>query len=80
MSSFDQWVSEAPSRHLGVFALVILAAVAMLTGCGVFPDYHDKCLKYEYQTVKFTNNYDDSERTTVTTTKNCVEYVRIWKN
>jgi hypothetical protein len=32
MSAFDRWVAEAPSRHLGVFALVILALFAYVTG------------------------------------------------
>jgi hypothetical protein len=31
-SPFDNWVEEAPFRHLGVFAIVILAIVAILTG------------------------------------------------
>lgn len=31
-SPFDDWVVEAPFRHLGVFALVILGAVAIFTG------------------------------------------------
>lgn len=29
---FDQWVEEAPFRHLGVFAIVMLAVVAIFTG------------------------------------------------
>lgn len=32
MSSFDDWVEEAPARHLAVFALLILATAALLTG------------------------------------------------
>jgi hypothetical protein len=32
-SPFDDWVEEAPFRHLGVFALVIIAAAAILVGC-----------------------------------------------
>jgi hypothetical protein len=31
-SAFDDWVTEAPFRHLGVFALLILAVVALLSG------------------------------------------------
>jgi hypothetical protein len=31
-SAFDGWVEEAPFRHLGVFALVILAIVAIFVG------------------------------------------------
>lgn len=31
-SAFDNWAAEAPFRHLGVFALVILAIVAICIG------------------------------------------------
>jgi hypothetical protein len=31
-SPFDDWVEEAPFRHLGVFALVIIVIVAIFTG------------------------------------------------
>jgi hypothetical protein len=31
-SPFDDWVAEAPFRHLGVFALVVLAIVALVMG------------------------------------------------
>lgn len=32
MSQFDDWIEEAPARHLAVFALLVLATVALLTG------------------------------------------------
>jgi hypothetical protein len=28
--SFDEWVAVAPFRHLGVFALIIIATVALV--------------------------------------------------
>lgn len=32
MTPFDEWVEEAPFRHLGVFALIVIAIVALITG------------------------------------------------
>lgn len=29
---FDNWVAEAPARHLAVFALLLLATIAVITG------------------------------------------------
>lgn len=30
--NFDDWLAEAPARHTAVFALLVLATVALLTG------------------------------------------------
>lgn len=32
MNRFDEWVGEAPFRHSAIFALLVVATIAVLTG------------------------------------------------
>lgn len=47
---FDEWVEEAPFRHLGIFILGILAIMALLVGCG--PRTTQNCVKYGMVTTR----------------------------
>lgn len=31
-NAFDDWVAEAPARHLGAFALMIMVVMALILG------------------------------------------------
>jgi hypothetical protein len=72
-SPFDNWVEEAPFRHLGVFAVVILAVVAILVG-GCAPNYTYRCEAYaKHVTTQYVHFHGGAVEKSVTTTDVCVK-------
>jgi hypothetical protein len=77
---FDDWVTEAPFRHLGVFALVVIAIIALaLSGCT--PETAYRCDKYGPKVdVRYDHYSDGHIEKSTTISRVCVHstLVTIW--